>query len=277
MTSRSTPGESGPAVDEVAEEDRAPVRQEVRRPRGARGRRGRGRSRARSSRDSSSDRQPCTSPTTSKGPWSSRRSLSRRSRTIVAAATSSTPRSTWTRRKPSRLRWPSDLRSCAAWRLTTPGAEVAVGPLGVAGDADAVGDVEHDRDGQHVVGLGELEQLLASGGLDVRGVDHREPAARQPLADDDAEHLEGVLAGVLVVLVVGDQATAEVAGDHLVGAEVLAREARLAGAGDADQDHEARRRDRVGRHAASVRVNTASCVGGPTSGSSGPIGANRTA
>ena len=59
-------------------------------------------------------------------------------------------------------------------------------------------------------------------GLHVGGVDDGEPAGRQPLAGDEVQHLERGRRGGLVVLVVGDQAAAEVAGDHLGRPEVRA-------------------------------------------------------
>ena len=75
--------------------------------------------------------------------------------------------------------------------------------------------------------------------LHVGRVDDGQPAGGEPLAGDVVQHVEGVGGRRLVVLVVGDQAAAEVAGEHLGGTEVLAREGRLARAGHADQDHEA--------------------------------------
>ena len=99
-------------------------------------------------------------------------------------------------------------------------AEVAVGPLPVALDRDRLGDVDDDRVDQHVVAPGQLDQRCASGLLHVGGVDDRQQAAAQPGADDVVEDVEGVRCGGLVVLVVGDQAAAEVAGDDLGGLEV---------------------------------------------------------
>ncbi len=177
----------------------------------------------------------------------------------------------------------------------------AVGAGGVALGADALGDVEDDRDGQHVVLARQADELLAGVGLDVGGVDDGQPAGGQALADDVVQDVEGVLAGALVVLVVADQAAAEVGGDGLGGLEVPGGEGGLAGAGGADEDHERQvghgegRAGTGGGHAAfasfvvsfllflsevlfmSVLVKTAIWVGGPTSGSSGPTGANSTA
>lgn len=171
----------------------------------------------------------------------------------------------------------------------------AVGALRVARGADLLGDVEDDGDGQHVVLPCQVDQLLAALLLDVGRVDDGEPPGREALARDVVEHVERVAADALVVLVVGDEPSAEVAGDDLGGLEVPPRERRLAGPRGADEDDERQvgdgERTSVGTgggHAAfasfglgsvrvwSVRVKTAICVGGPTSGSSGPTGSNST-
>ena len=83
--------------------------------------------------------------------------------------------------------------------------------------------VQHDGDRQHVVRAGQFDEWFARLGLHVGRVDHGQPARGQPLARDVAEHVERVPGGGLVVLVVGHQAAAEVAGDDLEPAEVLAR------------------------------------------------------
>ena len=107
--------------------------------------------------------------------------------------------------------------------------------------------------------------------LDVGGVDHRQPPAPQPPAGDLVQDGERVLGRALVVRVVGHQPAAEVRRDDLGGQEVLRGERPLAGARGADQHHQARLR-KLDPH----RSNTAICVGGPTSASSGPTGRNRT-
>ncbi len=114
--------------------------------------------------------------------------------------------------------------------------ERAVRAARVALRAQAFRQVQHDRDGQHVVGAGQLHELLARGGLHVGRVHHRQPAGRQPLARDVGQHVERVGRRGLVVLVVGHQAAAEVAGEHLERPEVLPGEGGLARAGHADQD-----------------------------------------
>ena len=151
------------------------------------------------------------------------------------------------------------------------GAEVPLGPGGVALRADRFGDVEDDGDGENVVALGQGDQALAGLRLDVGGVDDHEPAGCETFAGDEVQDLEGGLGGRLVILVVGDQAPAEVAGEHLGPEEVASGEARFARAGDADQDDQAQLRDvDTGHQRSSARQNTASWVGWPASGSSGP-------
>ena len=164
-------------------------------------------------------------------------------------------------------------------------AEVAVRAGGVALHRHRLGDVEDDRDRQHVVLPRQLDERAACGRLRVRGVDDRETSCIQALAGDVVQDVEGGGARGLVVLVVGHQAAAEVAGDHLERPEVLARERRLARPGHPDEDdegqlghsqHRSRRRRALVRHALPPWVKTAIWVGGPTSSSTGPTGAMRT-
>ncbi len=175
----------------------------------------------------------------------------------------------------------------------------AVGAAGVALGADLLGHVQDDGDGQHVVLAGQVDQLTPGVLLHVGRVDDGATAGGEPLAGDVVQDVEGVAAGALVVLVVGDQAPAEVGGDDLGRREVALGERGLAGAGGADQHDEGEVGDGQGAgphggaaaaggaHAAFasfsvgvagvVRVNRASWVGGPTSGSSSPTGRNSTA
>ena len=95
------------------------------------------------------------------------------------------------------------------------GAELAIRPLLVAGDADLFGNIDHDRHGEGVIPARQLDQVLAILGADVGRVDDGQPAARQPLAGDEMQHPEGILGGVLIGLVVGDPAAAAVGGEHL--------------------------------------------------------------
>ena len=149
-------------------------------------------------------------------------------------------------------------------------AEGAVGPGGVAVQADALGQVEHDRDRQHVVRAGERDEGPARIGLHVRRVDDCQAAGVQSLAGDVVQHVEGRRGRRLVVLVIRHQAAAEVAGEHLEAAEVLPRERRLARAAGADQAHQGQLGDRQLGH--DVLLKTAIWVGGPTSMSSSPTG-----
>ena len=175
-------------------------------------------------------------------------------------------------------------------------AEVPVGPRGVARLAHRRGQVEDDRDRQHVVLAGERDQRRPGLRLHARRVDDGQPPGREPLARDVVQHVERVHGGRLVVLVVGDQAAAEVGGDHLGRLEVRPGERRLAGAGHPDEHDERQlgngqlahaappfavawiglRRDGASVSRAAGRVKTASCVGDPAAGDSGPTPANRT-
>ena len=160
-------------------------------------------------------------------------------------------------------------------------AEVAVWPLRVAGRADGRRQVEDDRDRQHVVLAGELDQRQPRLRLHAGRVHDGQPAGRQPLARDVVQHVERVRGGRLVALVVGHQAAAEVRGDHLGRLEVLAGERRLARSRDTDKHHERQLGDgKLPAHAAPpappARVNTASCVGDPAVGDSRPAPENRT-
>ena len=152
-------------------------------------------------------------------------------------------------------------------------AEVAVRAAGVALRAQLLRQVQDDRHRQHVVLAGQQDELAAGFGLHVGRVDDGEAAAGQPPARDVVQQLERGGRGGLVVLVVGDQAAAEVRGDDLGRLEVLAGERRLARTGHADQDDQAQLGD---VHSLASCSKTASWVGGPVSGCSGPTGRKRT-
>ncbi len=163
--------------------------------------------------------------------------------------------------------------------------ELPIGSLRVPFERYPLGYIEDDGDREYVVLAGQRHQLLPRFRLHAGRVDHRQLAGGEPLGRDEVQHLERVLADRLVVLVVRDEAAAEVARDHLGAEEVLAREAGLARAAHADQYDEAQCWDVdpvhqiascTGRRAASSRRNSASWVGGPTSGSSGPTARNET-
>ena len=152
-------------------------------------------------------------------------------------------------------------------------AEVPVRPARVPLRAELLRQVEHDRGRQHVVLAGQHDQLAAGFGLHVGGVDDGQAAGLEALAGDELQHLERGRRGGLVVLVVGDQAAAEVRGDHLGRLEVRPGERRLARAGHADQHDQAQLGD-VQFHGSAPFSRTASWVGGPSRGSSGPTGRN---
>jgi hypothetical protein len=146
-------------------------------------------------------------------------------------------------------------------------AERAIGRDPIPFLADALGQVEHDRDRQAVVLPRQSHQRLAGGLLDVRRVDDGEAPRRQALRRDQVQHLEGVGRSRLVVLVVGHEAAAEVGREDLGRLEVLAREGRLPAARRADE-HDERELGDGDLH----RSKTAICVGGPCDGSSAPTG-----
>ena len=104
--------------------------------------------------------------------------------------------------EPLPLEPPSDRRSCDFWLRTTCGPKSRSARPAVALLTDPLGQVEHDRHRQAVVLPGQFHQRLAGLGLDVGGVNHREPPQGQPLPGDEPEHLEGVVRDRLVVLVV---------------------------------------------------------------------------
>ena len=150
-------------------------------------------------------------------------------------------------------------------------AEVPIGPARVAFYAQPFRQVEHDRHGQDVMRPGELDEGPAGLPLDVRGVDDRDPSKTEPLAGDEVQGVERVLRDRLVVLVVGHQAAELVGGEHLCRLEMTGGERGLPRPRRSDEHDERELRD-GDLHC----VNTAIPVGGPTSGSSGPTGWNRT-
>ena len=123
-------------------------------------------------------------------------------------------------------------------------AEVPIGSLAVALQAEFLGQVEHNRHRQAVILPGQLHQRLAGLGLDVGGVDHREPPQGQPLPGDELEHLERLIRDHLVVLAVREHATTGIGREDLRRFEVPAGERALARPAGADQDDEAEAGDR---------------------------------
>jgi hypothetical protein len=113
-------------------------------------------------------------------------------------------------------------------------------------------------------------------GLDVGGVDDGEQAPGEALAGDGVEEVEGVVAGALVVVVVGDEAAAMIGAEDLGGLEVLAGEGCLARAGGADEGDDGEVGD-LELHGHGHRRNTPIWVGAPSSGSTGPIAVSSTA
>src|SRR5262249_61026326 len=91
--------------------------------------------------------------------------------------------------------------------------------------------------------VGQFEQRPAGGGLEVGGADHGQPAAGQAAVGHQVQHLEGVGASRLIRFVVADQAAEVIGGEDFRRPKVPAGEGRFAGAGGADQQHQAQLRD----------------------------------
>jgi hypothetical protein len=157
------------------------------------------------------------------------------------------------------------------------GAEGPVGTGRIARDAHVLRNIHNDRHREHIVLTGNRDELPARPGLDVGGVHHGQPPRLQPFPDDVVQQLERVRRRGLVVLVVGHQSAAEVRRDHLRRPEVGGPEGGLPGAGHPDQHDQAQLGNcQLTGHEATALPNTAICVGGPVSGSSGPTGRYRT-
>ena len=137
--------------------------------------------------------------------------------------------STQTRWKPSRRSFfaaPFSLRALLADDVR---AEVAVGPRAVALLADRLGQVEDDRDREEVVLAGQLAAAACAPSA-ARWSRRPRSAAAAPAACA-AMKLRTAKASRgrrLVVFVVGDEAAAEVRGDHLGRREVAGGEGALA-------------------------------------------------
>ena len=106
-------------------------------------------------------------------------------------------------------------------------AELPVGSTAVARVADLLGNVEHDRNGEHVVGSCQLDQSPAVLGAYIGGVDHGQAARLEAFGHDQAEHFEGGGRGRLVGLVVGDEGAAGIGRDDLGRPETAPREVDL--------------------------------------------------
>lgn len=127
--------------------------------------------------------------------------------------------------------------------LDHAGGDRAIQALGVAGDAQRLGQIEHDRDGQHVVRLRELDEPATRIRLHARRVDHGQQAPLQALGRHVLQRIEGRRRRGLVGLVVRHQPAEHIARQRLVGPEVRAREGRFAGSGGADEHDERQRGD----------------------------------
>lgn len=83
--------------------------------------------------------------------------------------------------------------------------------------------IENDGDREDVVLARDLDQRFAGFRLNVRCVDHREPATAQALVGDRMNQIEGLSGRGLIILIVSDEAAAGMGRDNLRGEKVLAR------------------------------------------------------
>ena len=138
-------------------------------------------------------------------------------------------------------------------------------------DADGQWEVEDDGRGEDIPSACEFEQRFSVFWLDVRGVDHGRATDFESFVDDCVKQFESRLGDRLVALVIADEGTALVARHDLGGREVLAGKGRLARTGRAAQHDESEFGYLDVGKSLSHRRNTAICVGGPPTGSSGPM------
>jgi hypothetical protein len=89
-------------------------------------------------------------------------------------------------------------------------AKIPVGAAFIAFVADAIGHIQHNRHGQHIMLPRQLHQRLARLRLHVRRVNHRKQPARQPLGGHVFQHVKRVPGRLLAVLVIADQPPAKV-------------------------------------------------------------------
>ena len=172
-------------------------------------------------------------------------------------------RATW--RKPSRSEAAQRAAQLAALVADDVRAEVAVRPRAVALLADALGQVEHDRDRQHVVLARQRDERLARLGLHVRRVDDgQQSRARGACAAMKCSTSKA--SSVADWSFSSSETSPRQKSDEsdLGRLEVRARERRLAAARTGRSARPA-----TARESSSVidaRVNTAICVGAPTLG-----------
>ena len=148
------------------------------------------------------------------------------------------------------------------------------GPIGTAGVAllaEPLGDVQHDRDRQHVMASRQFHQGLASMSLDVRGIDHGDPAEAEANPGDVMQHVERLRRHRLVVVVVRHQGPTEVGAEDLGGREMPGGERRLARAAEAYEHDQGER-----GQADLVAVAFGSGLRVPRMGHAGPLLIGRT-
>ena len=103
----------------------------------------------------------------------------------------------WTAANPSRSREGSESASHRCWRRMRRGGGRGEARRGIPLQRHRQRHVEDDRDGRPAMLARDGEELGARPVLDVRGVDHGQPAAAQPHREDAVEEVEGVVGGAL--------------------------------------------------------------------------------
>ncbi len=116
-------------------------------------------------------------------------------------------------------------------------AEITVRSRAVALLAQLHRNIENNCNRQNIMLTRQGNQRLTRLRLHIGRVDNREPAGGETFGRDEMEHIKCVSGSRLVVFVVGNQGATAIRRQHLGRLEMCAAKARLAGAGDANQDH----------------------------------------
>ena len=89
-------------------------------------------------------------------------------------------------------------------------SEVSIGTASIALLAQLLREIEDKRDRQNMKFARQFDKRFARVRLNIGRIDYRESAPRQPLPRDEMQNLERITGGRLIVLIVGNQAAAEV-------------------------------------------------------------------
>lgn len=88
-------------------------------------------------------------------------------------------------------------------------------PLAIPVSADGSRQIEHDRDDRPVIHPGEIDKRPPRLRLNIRRVNHGDPAGLKPLGGNQMQNLEGRVGRGLVALVVRHQRAAQIGGEYL--------------------------------------------------------------